>query len=178
MARVNFIDVKYLKQNTIIDGSVDPDKIVQYIYIAQDIHLQNYLGTALYDRLQEGVENDDLNADEITLLNDYVADCLAHFAAAEYMPFSAYQINNGGVYRHTSENAQNTSRDDVDNLAKKERSYAEYYAKRMVEYLCNNSSLFPEYTATNDSGIYPSKKVMYTGGWYIGGKEIKDKFYE
>lgn len=167
MATALFIDAETLKRNTIIDGSVDPDKFMQFIKIAQNIHLQNILGSKLYERLQAGIVADDLTADETTLIDDYIQDCLIHYASAEYLPFSAYQINNGGVYRHTSENAQTTSIDDINNLSKKERSYAEYYAKRLVKYLCDNSSLYPEYTETQDSGIYPTKQIKYTGGWHI-----------
>ena len=48
-----FISVADLKKKSIIDGNVDSDKIVQYIEIAQDIHIQNYLGGSLYKKLQE-----------------------------------------------------------------------------------------------------------------------------
>ena len=35
--------------------------------------------------------------------------------------------------------------------------------------LGDNSSLYPEYTESQDSGIYPSKKVKHMGGWFITG---------
>ena len=168
MATALFIDSETLKRNTIINGSTDPDKFMQFIKIAQNIHIQNLLGTDLYERLQAGIIADDLTADESTLIDDYVQDCLIHYASAEYLPFSAFQINNGGVYKHTSENAQTTTSDDIDKLAKAERSYAEYYAKRLVAYLCNNSSTYPEYSTNTEDDIYPSKKVRYTNGWYLG----------
>ena len=47
-----FISVGDLKKKSIVDGNVDSDKIVQYIEIAQDIHIQNYLGGSLYKKIQ------------------------------------------------------------------------------------------------------------------------------
>ena len=44
MATALFITSKDLKQNSLIDGSVDIDKFVYFIKIAQQIHIQNYLG--------------------------------------------------------------------------------------------------------------------------------------
>ena len=47
-----FISVADLKKKSLIDGNVDSSKIVQYIEVAQDIHIQNYLGGKLYKKLQ------------------------------------------------------------------------------------------------------------------------------
>ena len=54
MATALFITSKDLKQNSLIDGSVDIDKFVYFIKIAQQIHIQNYLGGKLYDRIRRG----------------------------------------------------------------------------------------------------------------------------
>ena len=43
-----FIETGDLKRMTILDGNVDTDKFINYIKIAQEIHIQNYLGTKLY----------------------------------------------------------------------------------------------------------------------------------
>ena len=167
MAIALFIKTADLKKNTIINGSTDVDKFMQYIKIAQEIHIQNYLGTDLYKRLQAGVIAADLNANETTLLNDYVQDALIHFAMAEYLPFSAYQVANGGVFKHNSENSVTVDKSEVDFLAQKERNFAEYYAKRLTDYLKFNQSLFPEYTTNTDNDIYPDGSVNYSGGWVL-----------
>ena len=167
MAVALFIKTADLKKNTIINGSTDVDKFMQYIKIAQEIHIQNYLGTDLYTRLQEGIIAADLNANETILLNDYVQDALIHFAMAEYLPFSAYQVANGGVFKHNSENSVTVDKSEVDFLAQKERNFAEYYAKRLTDYLKFNQSLFPEYTTNTNNDIYPDGSVNYSGGWVL-----------
>jgi uncharacterized SAM-dependent methyltransferase len=43
MATALFIKPVTLKRNSIIDGNVDVDKFIQYLKIAQEIHIRNYL---------------------------------------------------------------------------------------------------------------------------------------
>jgi hypothetical protein len=89
---------------------------------------------------------------------------LIHYAMTEYLHFAAYTIANGGVYRHTSENSQSASKSDIDQLVSKERDYAEYYAKRFLDYMSfNASSKFPEYYSNNNEDIYPDKDPSYQG---------------
>ena len=51
MATVLFINRTDLVRNSIIDGNVDSDKYLQFIKLAQEIHVQNYLGTEMYNAL-------------------------------------------------------------------------------------------------------------------------------
>ena len=38
-----FITTEELRRKSIIGGNVDADKFIQFIGVAQDIHIQNYL---------------------------------------------------------------------------------------------------------------------------------------
>ena len=71
-----FINVNDLKRKSILSGNLDGDKIMQFIEVAQDTHMQNYLGGKLYQKLQSLIVNDTLNdsenADYKLLLTDYI----------------------------------------------------------------------------------------------------------
>ena len=112
MATAIFISNKDLVRNTIVDGNVDINKFIQFIRLAQDIHIQNYLGTDLYDKISSlilaGSLNITDNPDYVTLVDEYIKPMLIHFAMVDYIPFAAYQIANGGVFKHNSENSENT----------------------------------------------------------------------
>jgi hypothetical protein len=56
-----FITINDLKRKSIIDGNVDADKLVQFIEVAQDTHIQNYLGGKLYTKLQTLVVSGDIS---------------------------------------------------------------------------------------------------------------------
>ena len=80
-----------------------------------------------------------------------------------YIPFAAYQIKNGGVFKHSSETAQNVDKNEVDYLVGKAREYANYYSTRLVDYLCDNSSKFSEYTSNTGSEISPDTDTVFNG---------------
>ena len=162
MATALFISRTDLVKNTILSGNVDTDKFIQFIKISQEIHIQNYLGTKLYDKISDDVIAGNLAGDYLTLVTDYIQPMLIHFAMTDYLPFAAYQVSNGGVFKHNSENSQTASKDEVDYLVQKERSFAEYYTRRFVDFICNDSSKFPEYNNNTDSDVYPEKKVQYS----------------
>jgi hypothetical protein len=169
MATVLFINRTDLVRNSIMDGNVDTDKFIQFIKLAQEIHIQNYLGTQMYDGLTAAlVAGIDLpaNARWKTLLNDYVVPMLIWFSQVDYIPFASYQIRNGGMYKHRSENSESVSKEEVDYLVEKARTNAEWYSRRFIDYMSFNESLFPEYTSNSNDDLYPSYDATFNG-WVL-----------
>ena len=90
MATVLFITRKQLVQNSIIDGNVDTDKFIQFIKIAQEIHIRNYLGTDLYNKISNdiaGVGGATLTGAYLTLVTTYIQPMLIHFAIRKSTSF-------------------------------------------------------------------------------------------
>ena len=167
MATAIFIKRNDLIRNTALSGNIDTDKFIQFVKIAQEIHIQNYLGTDLYNKISQDIVDDSLSGDYLDLVNDYIQPMLIHFAMVEYLPFAAYTIANGGVYKHSSENSQLVDKTEIDSLIAKERDYAEYYTQRLIDYLSFNApSKFPEYYSNNNEEIYPDKNALFNG-WML-----------
>ena len=167
MADALFITRKDLVKFSSLNGNVDTDKFLQYIKIAQDIHIQNYLGTDLYNKIQVDIEGSSLAGNYLALVTDYIKPMLIHWALVEYLPFAAYTIANKGVYKHNSENAENVSKEEIDFLIEKERTTAQYYTERFIDYMSfNASNRFPEYYTNNNEDIYPDKDANF-GGWVL-----------
>ena len=145
MAEAILITRKDVVKFTAINGNVDTDNFIQYVKIAQDIHIQNYIGTELLLSIQNKITNSTLTGDYLSLVTTYIKPMLIHWAMVEYLPFAAYTIANKGVYKHSSENAENVSKEEVDFLMEKERDIAQYYTDRFISYMSfNASSKFPE----------------------------------
>lgn len=166
MATALFIKREDIVRNSIIDGNVDTDRFIQFIKIAQQIHIRNYLGSKLYDRISNDIINDTLTGDYLELVTTYVQPTLIHFAMMDYLPFAAYQVKNGGIFKHTSENAQNVDKNEVDYLVAKQREFANYYATRLVDYLCFNDNLFPEYNENVNEDVNPDTDTTFNG-WVL-----------
>src|SRR5210317_1590868 len=166
MAIALFITRTDLVRNSILDGNVDTDKFIQFIKIAQEIHVKNYLGSKLYDKISSDIVAGTLSGDYLSLVNTYVQPMLIHFAMVDYLPFAAYQVKNGGVFKHSSENSETVSKNEVDYLVNKEREFAEYYTRRFIDYMANNQNLFPEYTSNTNEDINPDKDATFNG-WVL-----------
>jgi hypothetical protein len=166
MAEALLITRTDLVKYTAANGNIDTDKFVQFIKIAQDIHIQNYLGTKLLNKIKTDIDNSTLAGNYLSLLETYVKPMLIHWAMVEYLPFAAYTIANKGVYKHGSENSESVDKNEVDFLIQKERSIAEHYTERFIAYIRNNNNLFPEYYA-NSNGDMNSDTDSTFIGWYI-----------
>ena len=157
-----FITVQDLKDKSIIDGNTDADKLIHFIEVAQDMHIQNYLGGRLYDRLQELIISSAIdvpaNSDYKSLRDDYLKPMLIWFTQMEYLPFAMFKINNGGVSKHRSEDAEGVDFRDIDRMQSKITGRAEFYTNRFIDYMCNNSIKFPEYTQNQNGDLYPDKE--------------------
>ena len=166
MAQGLLIKPADLKKFTTINGNVDDDLIIQYIKIAQDIHLQNILGTDLLDKLDADVVTSTLAGNYSTLVSKWIKPCLVHWALVEYLPFASITIADKGVYKHTSENAQNVEKNEMDSLVEKHRDTAEHYSARLIKHLCNNNDLYPEYLTNSDDDMRPDSDVTFSG-WFL-----------
>jgi len=166
MATALFINRTDLVKNSIIDGNVDTDKFIQFIKVAQQIDIQNLLGTDLYNKIGVDILAGNLAGNYLTLTNSYIQPTLIWFAQMNYIPFAAYQIKNGGVFKHSSETAQNVDKNEVDYLVSKAREYANYYSTRMVDYLSFNDNLFPEYNTNTNEDISPDTDTTFNG-WVL-----------
>ena len=170
MAKSLFCSTAYVKRKSMISGSVDPDKIVQFIETAQDMHIQNYLGTNLYNKLQQLIIDETItdasNSHYKDLLDDFIKPMLAWYTQAEYIPFASYTLSNKGLFKHSSENASVLDREEIAGLANRANDKAVFYTNRLINFLCDNSTLFPEYNDTTED-MSPDKDAN-TAGFYLG----------
>lgn len=166
MATALFIKRTDLVRNSILDGNVDTDKFIQYIKIAQEIHIRNYLGTDLYNKISNDILSGSLSGDYLELVNDFIQPMLIHYALVDYLPFAAYQIKNGGVFKHSSENAETATKEEIDFLIQKERDIAEYYTRRFIDYMSFNQESFPEYYTNSNDDIHPDTNATFHG-WQL-----------
>ena len=114
MATPLFINRTDLVRNSIIDGNVDTAKFIYFINISQTIHIQNFLGTELYQKFEAlitaGTLTEAANPNYYNLMITHIQPMLIWYAQVDYIPFAAYQIKNGGVFKHTSENSESATR--------------------------------------------------------------------
>lgn len=166
MATALIISRADIVRYTSMNGNVDTDKFIQYIAQAQDTHMQNYLGTDLLEKIQADIVAGSLAGNYLTLVTKYLKPMLIHYAMFEYLHHAAFTISNKGVFKHSAEGSETASESEIQSLIASEERTAEHYAQRFVDYICNNSNLFPEYNSNSGADMNPSQNVNNTN-WYF-----------
>tara|TARA_R110000737_G_scaffold112295_1_gene145431 strand:- start:45 stop:620 length:576 start_codon:yes stop_codon:yes gene_type:complete len=165
MAYVLFISEERLKDSTTIGLNVSTELLSPYIKQSQKLYIETRIGTQLSDKLKElivaGTVNDVGNEVYATLLNDYIAEVLPSLCLWMAVPFLRYKIENGNIYSKTSETGNALSTEEAQQLRNEVMNTCEYYMERMVSYLCNNSSLFPEFSTNTGSDVSPDLNTAY-----------------
>ncbi len=167
MSYVLFISEAKLKSSTAINLNVDVELLLPYVRQAQKLYVETKIGTDLSDKLksliQAGTLGDAGNVAYKTLVDDYIGDMLPNWAFYHCIPFLRFKIENGNIYSKTSETGTALSTEESQHLREEVRNTAEYYTERMIDYICNNSTLFPEYGTNSGSDVNPSKEAYFNG---------------
>ena len=167
MAYVLFISEEKLKDSTAINLNVDPNLLLPYVRQAQKLYVEPKLGTQLTDKLKELITNNTIglpaNAAYKTLLDDYIGDMLPNWAFYHAVPFLRFKIENGNIYSKTSETGNALSTEESQSLREEVSNTAQYYTERLIEYITNNTSLFPEYSTNSGADVNPDRNAYYNG---------------
>jgi hypothetical protein len=163
MAYVLFISEDKLKDSTAINMNVDVEFLLPYVRVAQKIYVETKLGTDLTQKLKDEITAATLAGAYKTLVDDYIGDMLPHWAFYMCIPFLRFKIENGNIYSKTSETGTALSTEESQHLREEVRNTAEYYTERMIEYVTNNLSSFPEYSTNTGADVTPDKNAYYNG---------------
>lgn len=169
MANVLLISETKLKSFTNINKNVDMDLLKAEIKVAQDIDLQTALGTKFYNHLCNQVTStgNTFNANELTLVNDYIAPYLIHAAYHTAIPHIHYRTMNRGIMEGEAESARGVDIETMKYLRNVQRQRADFYQQRMLDWLMTGAgqNLFPDWNNTSSyDGMVPDKTAKYNAG--------------
>lgn len=168
MNRVYFISTQYLKEHSTINNNVDENLLNSAIWEGQTIHVQQLLGTDLFDKISDLIRTGNIalpsNVEYKTLLNDYVMECVSYWAFYEAIPYIRFKVVNKGVESQSSEWSNPTDIQQLEYLQENVMNKAQFYSQRLTNYLLQNSNLFPEYHRN-----FEIDKMRPTNGNYFSG---------
>ena len=151
-----------VKAFTDINNNLDPSLIKSTIREAQIIHITRLLGTKLYDKIIDDVDAGTLTGNYKSLVDDYVQDALLYWSYYESLE-SIYlrPRNNGLLQPQGGDNALSVDMLIYDKKRRSVKNKAEYFSERLVDYLCFNNSLFPEYGTEQNDEIFPDAGTQF-----------------
>lgn len=162
------ISEQTLKSNGVINNNVDNMYIFPAIEYAQDEGLQPLIGTKLYRKLLELVEDGSIEGDYKLLLDDYITPYLLNKVTADIQLPLAYKVRNQGIIQVTGDNTYLPSLKDTQSLIQYYNDRADFYANRLSAYLKANRSSYPEYCSQDSCADLPSNRNAYKTGIYLG----------
>lgn len=164
-----FVNVEYVRDNSMINGNVDNSVIEPFIKKCQDKYIEPILGTDLLEVMKTKVSGGTVTGAYKTLMDEYIQKTLVEWIVFEGLPFFNYKITNKAVSKKESDNSTASDLDEIKFLRQNVRDTAEYYSQRITNYLIANQSSFPEYTSNNDSDDIRPNKSSYFNGIYLSG---------
>lgn len=168
MDRTYLISTEFLKAHTIINNNVTDELLNNAIFEAQVIHIQQTIGTKLYDKLLTLVRTNDIHqpqyADYKNLLDGYVMECTAYWALYECLPYIRYKVVNKGVETQNSEWSNGVDSQELNRLQESIADKAQFFTRRLSDFILQNRNLYPEYIMNNKiDELHPN------GGEYFSG---------
>ena len=165
MAITLLVSEQYLRDNLPISRNLDTKDVTPNIQAAQELYLQDILGSVFYEYIMNVFSAQTLNANEVILVQDYIKPAVAYRTLEMALPFLQYQIKNKGAARQTSEFGDSADFTQLRFIINEVGNRAQFYERRLVRYLSINGTLFPQYVSNNDDIIKPNPK----NGWDNGG---------
>lgn len=163
MIKVYLISEDTLKTETILGDNVSPEYFGSAIETAQEIYLQQLIGTSLLNDLCDKVANNTLNNNDKTLLDEYIKPFLKFKVLAEVTLPLAFKFRNAGVVQTSNEYTYNSGLKDAMQVATHYDQRANFFALRLTDWLCANSTKFPAYRNTTTGDIQPNHEAINTG---------------
>jgi hypothetical protein len=161
MTGVYLISEDILKSETILNDNVSSEYFNSAIETAQEIYLQQLIGTSLLDDLCMKVKEGRLNDDDKILLDEYIIPFLKFKVLCEVTLPIAFKYRNAGLVQTNNEHMYNSGLKDAQSLMSFYDSRANFFAIRLTEWLCDNSVKFPAYHSIS-GGLNPNKNAFNT----------------
>ena len=168
MVNVIFIDDNYLYQNFPLPKRMERAALLSIIQLEQFTSLQDLLGTCLYEHMEDGVLNQDLDQEEQELFK-LIKYILAMYSAKGAITMLRTQTANT---KH-EESVQDTY--ILDTLIQNIDSKLGYIGKRISEKIKNTPSLYEIATADSCVGDLWNSEEVYKSSVYYPSTGIVNK---
>lgn len=162
--RTLFLTPQYLIDNTVVNVNTDQNILSKCIRTAEDKYIMPLIGTPLYESLINKITGNTVTGAYKILLDEYVIPCLLEYAVYEYIPFTAFKLNNKGVNKQTSPDSEAADLKDLSYLRENIKDSAQFYGERLIKHLRANTASFQEYMQyRNLEDMTPAKGDYFSG---------------
>ena len=151
---------EYLKEYSLLPINFNTDEIWNFIPLAEQLHIVPIIGQEMYKELLDQVENNEVTPENASLLLQiYPFEGLAIMEVS--MPYIAFHITEVGITKGSSENSDSVTTNDVNYLTNYVRSQMVPYKERLIEFISQNSELYPNIKIEKKCEKQPTNGRVY-----------------
>ena len=174
MTDVLLISEAYLKQFSPIATNVSNEPLTVSIRKAQNKYILPVLGKTLYDKIIDDIYNagsiSGVTGNYRILLDDYITPALTEYSLYEAIIPLVFKMQNKGIGTRNDQYQESIGLDEIKYLRGEILNNAQWYQERLVKFIINNTSFFPEYTVYTDDLNPDSTTGTYNSGVYFSKK--------
>ena len=163
----------FVKTNSNLSDNVWGKFLLPAVREAQDIYLQEIIGTALYQSILEKIKDNALIDPYKEFVDDYVRWFLLYQVLTDVIDVLDVKLANLGTVRSRDEYVDNISDGERDRLKQNYQYKADFYCRRMQEYLLNNRNAFPELEQCVCDRLSAQLNSAASTGIFLGGYRSK-----
>lgn len=163
----------YIRGITVIDNNVQSKFLLSAIREAQDVGLQQIVGSPMLNKLKYLVYEDLITLEANSAYKNLIDECqlyLAYQAIANLCLTTNVKISNGGLQQTTDENLTTLTVSDTFIIRDHYQGKADFYAKRLQDYILNNRQNLPEISERKCNQMNAELHSAATTSAWLGGK--------
>ena len=157
MNNILLISEKTIKENSLVSNNVDGKYIQNAIRTAQDISLQPIIGQKLFERLCEGVSEDNLTELETELISTYIQPVLLNAVMSDLILQLSFKFRNLGTVQTGDTNVIIPSLNDLEYIRNDYSMKCTFYQNRLSDFLEDNCTKFSQYSGCDCHSLKANK---------------------
>ena len=177
MNNILLISEDYLKTNSNLNSNAFGKWVLPAIRESQEMGLMPIIGECLYEKVcllvENGLIGDDMYVAYKDLLDDKIQPYLLYQTLSNIVPLINSKLANIGTVATNDEHIVNLSQGESDLVQNYYRERADFYAKRLQEWVKSNSQAFPELECDcgkMEPNLHSSANSV---GLFLGGRRGK-----
>ena len=145
MNNILLISEKTIKENSLVSNNVDGKYIQNAIRTAQDLSLVPIIGEKLFERLCDGIANDNLTELETELISTYIQPVLLNAVMSDLVLQLSFKFRNLGAVQTVDTNVVIPSLTDLEYIRNDYSMKCTFYQNRLSDFLEDNCTKFSQY---------------------------------
>lgn len=157
MNNILLISEKTVKENSLVSNNVDSKYIQNAIRSAQDLSVQPIIGQKLFERLCEGVAEDNLTELETELISTYIQPVLLNAVMSDLILQLSFKFRNLGAVQTVDTNVIIPSLNDLQYIREDYSMKCTFYQNRLSDFLEKNCAKFAQYPGCDCHSLKANK---------------------